>query len=351
MASVRPFRALRYDEAVAGPLETLVAPPYDVVSAEQRERLRGRSAYNVVRLTLPESESEASRDLADWRERGVLVQEPEPSYWWLAQDYVGPDGVERRREGFVAALRAEPYERRVVLPHERTHAGPKEGRLRLLRATRTVLEPIFLLWDGTIALNGLGRPELEADESGVRSRLWRLGGDFGDALTEELRNAQLLIADGHHRYETTLAFHAEEGSEESAWLLAVIVPTDQEGLTIFPTHRVVESVNGEVGTPIEPPEGDLPGLVLYRHGRYELVAGEGLDPEIVERLAPQGVTYTPYAEEAVAAVDRGEAEAAFLLRPTHIDDVWAIARRGGVMPQKSTFFYPKLTSGLLLLPL
>jgi hypothetical protein len=104
------------------------------------------------------------------------------------------------------------------------------------------------------------------------------------------------------------------------------------------------------GTPIDPPMGELPGLVLYRHGRYELVPGEGLDPEVVERLEPQGVTYTPFAEEAVAAVDRGEAEAAFLLRPTRIEDVWAVARGGGVMPQKSTFFYPKLTSGLLLLP-
>jgi uncharacterized protein (DUF1015 family) len=351
MASVRPFRALRYDEAVAGPLEALVAPPYDVVSAEQLERLRGRSEYNVVRLTLPESEVEAARELADWRARGVLVRDAEPSYWWLAQDYVGPDGVERRREGVVAALRAEPYERRVVLPHERTHAGPKEGRLRLLRATRTLLEPIFLLWDGTIAIDGLGDPDLEAEESGVRSRLWRLGAEFGDALTDELGGAQLLIADGHHRYETTLAFHAEDGSEESAWLLAVIVPTDQEGLTIFPTHRVVESVDAPAGTPVDPPEGELPGLLLYRRGSYELVAGAGLDPEVVERFEPQGVTYTPYAAEAVAAVDRGEAEAAFLLRPTRIDDVWAVARRGEVMPQKSTFFYPKLTSGLLLLPL
>jgi uncharacterized protein (DUF1015 family) len=351
MASVRPFRALRYDEAVAGPLETLVAPPYDVVSAEQRERLRGRSEHNVVRLTLPDSEEEAARELADWRAKGVLVQEAEPSYWWLAQDYVGPDGVERRREGFVASLRAEPYGQRIVLPHERTHAGPKEGRLRLLRASRTILEPIFLLWDGTISVDGLGSPELEADESGVRSRLWRLGSEFGDALSEELRDAQLLIADGHHRYETTLAFHAEDGSDASAWLLAVIVPTDQEGLTIFPTHRVVESVDVPAGTPIDPPAGDLPGLVLYRQGRYELLDGDGLDPEVVDRLAPQGVAYTPYAEEAVAAVDRGEADAAFLLRPTRIEDVWETARRGDVMPQKSTFFYPKLTSGLLLLPL
>ncbi|HEY4412411.1 MAG TPA: DUF1015 domain-containing protein [Gaiellaceae bacterium] len=351
MATIRPFKALRYDESVAGPLAELVAPPYDVISDEQRATYLARNPRNVVHLTLPDSEEQAARDLADWRASGVLVEDDEPSYWWLAQDYVGPDGVARTREGFVAALRVEPYENRVVLPHERTHAGPKEGRLRLLRATRTHLEPIFLLWDGSVAVDGLGEPDLVAQESGVTARLWRLDPEFGDALTEEIADAQLLIADGHHRYETALAFHAEDGSEESAWLMVVIVPTDQEGLTIFPTHRVAESVNGVSGTPIDQPGDDLPGLVLYRQGRYELLQGDGLDPEVVDALAPQGVTYTPHAREAVAAVDRGDAEAAFLLRPTRIEDVWEVAGRGEVMPQKSTFFYPKLTSGLLLFPL
>lgn len=351
MATIRPFRALRYDESVAGPLASLVAPPYDVISDSERSQYLARSPHNVVRLTLPDSEAQAARDLAAWREAGALVEDAEPSYWWLAQDYVGPDGIARTREGFVAALRAEPYENRVILPHERTHAGPKEGRLRLLRATRTHLEPIFLLWDGTVAVDGLGEPDLVAEEGGVTARLWRLDAEFGDALTEEIRDAQLLIADGHHRYETTLAFHAEDGSEESAWLMVVIVPTDQDGLTIFPTHRVARAVNGVAGTPIDRPGDDLPGLVLYRQGGYELLEGDGPDPEVVDRLGPQGVTYTPHAAEAVAAVDRGEAEAAFLLRPTRIEDVWEIAGRGEVMPQKSTFFYPKLTSGLLFLPL
>jgi len=351
VATIRPFRALRYDEAVAGPLAALVAPPYDVITPEQRVAFLARSPYNVVHLTLPDSEEQAARDLASWRAAGALVEDAEPSFWWLAQDYVGPDGVARTREGFVAALRAEPYESRVILPHERTHAGPKEGRLRLLRATRTLLEPIFLLWDGTIELDGLGEPDLAAGEGGVDARLWRLDAAFGEALAEELRDAQLLIADGHHRYETTLAFHAEDGSEGSAWLLAVIVPTDQEGLTIFPTHRLAHHVDGISGTPIAQPGDELPGLVLYRQGRYELLAGEGLDPELVDRLAPEGVTYTPDARAAVQAVDRGEAEAAFLLRPTRIEDVWAVAGRGDVLPQKSTFFTPKLTSGLLFLPL
>jgi uncharacterized protein (DUF1015 family) len=338
MARTRPFRALRYD---VPDLSAVVAPPYDVISEEDRADYLARSPYNVVHLTLPDSEEQAARDLASWQEEGVLVRDPEPSYWWLSQDYVGPDGVARQREGFVASLHAEPYETRVILPHERTHAGPKEGRLRLLRATRTQLEPLFFLWDGTIEVDGLGEPDLEVDGD----KLWRLDPEFGEALTEELADAQLLIADGHHRYETALAFG------ESPWLLAVIVPTDQEGLTIFPTHRIAQSVNGVAGTPIDPPGDELPGVVLYRDGRYELVEGEGLDPEIVEALKPEGVSYTPQRREAVAAVDRGDAEAAFLLRPTRIEDVWEVAERGDVMPQKSTFFYPKLTSGLLFLPL
>ncbi len=341
MAVVRPFRALRYDPAVGGPLESLVAPPYDVIGAKQREELRGRNPYNVVHLTLPDSEEEAAASLADWQERGVLVRDPDPACWWLAQDYIGPDGVARRREGLVAALQVEPYENRVVLPHERTHEGPKEGRLRLLRATRSQLEPLFFLWDGTVEVDGLGEPDLQ---SGGDS-LWRLEPEFSEALVEELADAQLLIADGHHRYETTLA----SGEQ---WLLAAIVPTGQEGLTIFPTHRVAQSAGDASGIPIDPPRDHLPGPVLYRAGGYELLAGNGfLDPEVVDRFAPSGVTYTAQREEAVATVDRGEAEAAFLLRPTRIEDVWAVARRGDVMPQKSTFFYPKLTSGLLMLPL
>jgi uncharacterized protein (DUF1015 family) len=242
----------------------------------------------------------------------------------------------------VAALHTEPYEDRVILPHERTHAGPKEGRLRLLRATRTQLEPLFFLWDCSVDVDGLGEPDLESGGD----KLWRLDPEFADALTEELADAQLLIADGHHRYETALAYG------ESPWVLAVIVPTNQQGLTIFPTHRIAGSLNGASGRPIDRPGDDLPGVVLYRGGgRYELIDGDGLDPEIVDRLAPQDVTYTPSRADAEAAVDRGEAEGAFLLRPTRIEDVWEVARRGDVMPQKSTFFYPKLTSGLLFEPL
>jgi uncharacterized protein (DUF1015 family) len=338
MADVKPFRAERYDEAKAGPLEQLVAPPYDVISPRERREYLARSPYNVVHLTLPDDEDQAGRDIAAWREGGVLTRAEKPGYWFLSQDYAGPDGVERTRSGLVASLRAEPYERGVVLPHERTHSGPKEGRLRLLRATRTQLEPIFLLYEG----ESLATPDREPDLQIGGDKLWRIG------EAPSFDEVELLIADGHHRYETALAYAQEGGSP---YLMVVLVPTRQEGLTIFPTHRVAQHVNGTHGTPIEEPGDDLPGVVLYRDGGYELLEGDGLDVEIVERIAPHGVSYTPQRDVAVATVDRGEAEAAFLLRPTRIEDVWAVARRGETMPQKSTYFFPKLTSGLLFHPL
>jgi uncharacterized protein (DUF1015 family) len=338
MAVVKPFRAERYDESRAGPLEQLVAPPYDVITPEQRADYLARSPYNVVHLTLPDDPSQAGRDLQEWRREGVVAREQEPAHWFLSQEYVGPDGLSRMRTGLVASLRAEPYENGVVLPHERTHAGPKEGRLKLLRATKTQLEPIFLLYEGEPLEQPARQPELQSGGD----RLWRI------ETAPSFEDTQLLIADGHHRYETALAFAQEGGSP---YLMVVLVPTRQEGLTIFPTHRVAQHVNGARGERIDEPGDELPGVVLYRDGNYELLAGDGLDVDIVERIAPQGVSYTPQRAEAVATVDRGEAEAAFLLRATRIEDVWEVARRGETMPQKSTYFFPKLTSGLLFHPL
>jgi uncharacterized protein (DUF1015 family) len=346
MADVTPFRALRYDEHRAGPLESLIAPPYDVISAEQREAYLMRSPYNVVHLTLPDDEAKAAELLADWQAEGVLVRDAEPAFWWLAQEYVGPDAVPRRRDGLVAALRVEPYETGSVLPHERTHAGPKEGRLRLLRAVRTHVEPIFLLYDGSMK-QPYGEPAIDVELDGVRSRLWRYPRPVPD-----FADASLLIADGHHRYETALAFHEEEGTEASAWLLAVLVPTAQEGLTIFPTHRI--ATRTKPLPPLDPQSnGDDRALAeVYTRGGSGYLHGERgeLDTELVARYAPE-VRYTPSAEEARAAVDSGEAEAAFLLRPPTVEQVAAVAEAGKTMPQKSTFFYPKLTSGLLFLPL
>jgi uncharacterized protein (DUF1015 family) len=341
MAVVKPFRALRYDEAVAGPLETLVAPPYDVISDEQREELRARNPYNVVHLTLPDSEEDAARDLEDWRSSGVLVEEP-PAVWALEQDYVGPDGVARTRFGLVASLKVEPYATGTVLPHERTHAGPKEERLRLLRATRVQLEPIFLLYDGPAPVE---RPEREPDLEVEGAKLWRIDDPM---LVRYFDDKQLLIADGHHRYETAVAFSEEEGFPASAQMPVVLVSTDDPGLEIFPTHRLfTEPKHLESET-----NGGAEVTEVTRDGSRVVHGPEGiLDVQFVDTLGQEGISYTADPEEAERRVRDGEAAVAYLLRPTRIEDVFAYARRGEVLPQKTTYFFPKLISGLLFHPL
>jgi uncharacterized protein (DUF1015 family) len=355
VAEIKPFRALRYDTDVAGPLEELVAPPYDVIGPDDRARYLEESPYNVVHLTLPESEGDAGRAYRDWREQGVLTEEP-PAFWALSQDYVGPDGVPRTRTGLVGSLRIEPYETGTVLPHERTHRGPKEGRLRLLRETQAELEPIFLLYEGDAPFEVPNRePDIEVEGA----QLWRLD---DDSLDEAFAGRRLLIADGHHRYETALAYHDEVGTPESSYMMVVLVSVSDPGLMIFPTHRVAQDVNGPAPThddvhaalrDLEAASRDRASAVLYRRGgEISLLEGnEGqLDVELVEAHAPE-VTYTASIDDAVAAVDGGRAEGAFLVRPLRVEDVFEVAGRGETMPQKSTYFYPKLVSGLLFHPL
>jgi uncharacterized protein (DUF1015 family) len=341
VAVVKPFRALRYDEALAGPLEDLVAPPYDVISEELRAELQARSPYNVVHLTLPDSEEEAARDLEEWRSSGVLVEEP-PAVWALEQDYVGPDGVARKRFGLVASLKVEPYATGTVLPHERTHAGPKEERRRLLRATRVQLEPIFLLYDGSAPV---GRPEREPDIEVEGAKLWRIDDPM---LVRYFDDKQLLIADGHHRYETAVAFSEEEGTPASAQMPVVLVSTEDPGLEIFPTHRLfAEPKHLESET-----NGGAEVTEVTRDGSRVVHGPQGvLDVQFVDTLGQEGISYTADAEEAARRVRSGDAAVAYILRPTRIEDVFAYARRGEVLPQKTTYFFPKLISGLLFHPL
>jgi uncharacterized protein (DUF1015 family) len=336
--TVRPFQALRY---AVSPLDDVVAPPYDVISDDGRRDYLARSPYNVVHLTLADSPEAAAETLAAWRAEGVLV-EAEPGYWWVAQDYTGPDGVERTREGFAASVPVTPYEAGEILPHERTHAGPKEGRLRLLRATHTQLEPIFLLYDAEPVLTRPeGEPAMDVTEGGVRTRVWHVPGG------ELVIDTPLLIADGHHRYETAVAYREER--PEATHTFAILVSSRAPGLEIFPTHRLVEAVGDVPGREVDAP-GE--GVTLYRDGRYlEVATGDDFGPRVVESFSPEGVSYTAYADEAIAAVDRGDAVAAFLLQPVTVEQVARFAEAGEVMPQKSTFFYPKLTSGLLFHPI
>ena len=357
MADVAPFRAIRY----AHPTPEVTAPPYDVLTAERRDEFRASDPHNVVHLTLNDSEDEAGRLFRAWLEEGVLVGDDDPSVWAVVQEYVGPDGVARRREGLIASLRVEPYETGTVLPHERTHAGPKESRLRLLRAARAQLEPIFLLYDGEPPV---AVPQRDPDLASRDTALWRLP---GDGVAEAFAGRQLLIADGHHRYETAVTYAAEEGTPESARMMVVLVSTSDPGLEIFPTHRLFRG-RDEALPPISVGDSASPAAAVtrlaalpydrahavgYRKGSTVPVIGEPgeLDVELVDRLIGHDqLGYTADLGEAVARVDSGEFDGAFLLRATRIEDVFERARRGQVMPQKTTYFFPKLTSGLLFHP-
>jgi uncharacterized protein (DUF1015 family) len=356
MADVQPFCAVRYTGA-AGPLGDLVAPPYDVVSDEDRERLFTRSPYNVIHLTLPDSAADAGRLYADWLAGGILERDENPSAWLLVEDFVGPDGVARERRGVVASVAAEPYELGRILPHERTHSSIREDRMRLLRATHVQPEPVFLLHEHPLELDVPDRePDLEADGS----RLWRVEVDR-DAFDD----ADLLVADGHHRYESAVELGAEL-DPPGARIMALLVSTADPGLHVFPTHRVfsgrpdlVGLREGEACASLQEALERLAGetyersaAIAYRPGHVELLRGkEGeLDVELVDRHGLEGIGYTPKVDEAVAAVDQGPADVAFLLREPRMDEVFALARRGERMPQKSTFFFPKPLSGLLFHP-
>jgi uncharacterized protein (DUF1015 family) len=244
VADIQPLRTLRYDTSVAGVLGDLIAPPYDVIDDAMRAELARRSEHNVVELDLPESYEGAAEALAGWREAGVLVQEDEPAMWALRQDYTAPDGGERTRTGFFARVRVEDYGAGRIRPHERTHPGPREDRLRLTRATRANLSPIFSLFPDSSggARETLGQVTTEepfaevTDDEGTRNTLWRVADpDRIAALQGALADAELLIADGHHRYETARVYADEVGGEgDHRYVLMLLVALEDPGLLIFP---------------------------------------------------------------------------------------------------------------------
>jgi len=354
MADAQPFRAVRYAGG-AGPLADLVAPPYDAVDDDERAELYTRSPYNVLHVTLPTSAEDAGRLYREWLAAGVLEQDDEPSAWVSVERYVGPDGVPRERHGVIVSVPAEPYEAGTVLPHERTHPRVRDERLRLLRAMRVQPEPVFVLTDTAPAAQAPSiAPDIQVDGTSV----WRIEAP-GDIPGE------LLIADGHHRYEAAVDLARETG--EAIRIMALVVSKHDDGLRVFPTHRVF------TGRPdlASPSEGesfstlddalrtlatesrDHPAAIAYRRGHVEVVRGaEGmLDAELVDRHGLEGISYTPRLDEALAAVDRGDADAAFLLREPRVEDVFEVARRGERMPQKSTYFFPKPLSGIVFHPL
>ncbi len=416
MAEVSPIRALHYDLGRVGSLADVVAPPYDVIDEAQRAELVARSEHNVVQLDLPRDPDGGDRyahaaELLDrWVKDGILTADPEPAIWALAQDYTAPDGSRLTRRGFLARVRLAPYGEG-IRPHERTQPGPKEDRLRLTRATRHNLSPIFALHPGDAWRHlepALGDPWGEVtDADGTTHRVWRVGDPAAhSAIAAELDSGELLIADGHHRYETALAYQRELGGHgPHDHVLMALVSLEDPGLTVFPTHRLISGLANDpakqeaLGSGLkelfeveEVPTGELDpsgadGVGVFGYidshvkrgfrlrlkdtGSLDRVVGgrsdayRTLDPAILEELvlkgilgmsteeiaAKRGIGYTPDIQEGLAKLDGGDYQAAFLLRPTPVEQVRAIAAAGETMPPKSTYFFPKLLTGIVFNPL
>jgi len=408
---VAPFQGERY--AAVDRLSSLIAPPYDVIDQAARARYAALAAENIVHVMLPEAPPGKPEDarygvaaerLAAWRRDGVLRRDARPTLYVLAQDFTLPTGERRTRRGVFAAVAAEGYEPRRVRPHERTHAGPKADRLALMRATATNIESIFLLAPDhdraladAVAHASQGTPDATAELNGVGIRLWIVHAPSPFPLPL----APLYIADGHHRYETASAYALENPGGAADRVLALIVSAQDPGLAVLPTHRVIFGAGRELERmlsrwrdwfDVQPFAADRdPVAALAALGRdrtaclvadrsriLALLLKPGVLPDrlpslaqstavrdldvarieslVVKEILGAGtstpiVRYVADAKEALGMVRHGGAAVAVLLNPTRVEQVFAVADAGDVMPPKSTYFVPKVPSGLVLRPL
>lgn len=427
LADLCAFRGCRYHLPSPDTLTQVIAPPYDVISAEEEEELRARHPLNVVRLTLGknsvrdshnlEQYRECARLLTEWRSNGALRSDPAPSFYVYRQDF-HEEGQERSRLAVVGALRLEPFKAGVVRPHERTLAAPKVVCLESLRLCRANLSPVFLLFDDeqaeVLKLLGeaaTGNPRARALVGNVLHQLWVVDQpDRIEALHSSLRDRWMLIADGHHRYEMALDYREEVAASSGTWtgeepenfLLVSCVAFQDPGLCLWPTHRLVP---GPVDVPdllfrlsarfdveelrefalteghfprelreVLPVGAMAPSFVMVTPSTWyrlrlrltttddealdrldvtvlhELVLRDGLGINTVEASGQQRVEFNHEIGDIVAAVKGGEAGVGFLLRPTRMEDIRTVISKGDRMPQKATFFYPKMWAGLVFRP-
>lgn len=431
MADVRPFPGLRF-HVPATELAAVVTPPYDVITPTAQANYYARHPHNIIRLELGQDEPEddaldnrytrAAATFAEWRLTGDLRQDPPTLYVYQQQFAVGD--ATYTRTSLLGRVRLEPWDAGVILPHERTLAKPKDDRLRLLRACTANLSPLMVLYDdpdhAVAALTAAvttAEPAVDfTDEQQERHVLWLVTDPALQAqITAAFAGRQLFMADGHHRYETALAFRDEvrEARRELApddaanFALMALIATDDPGLVVLPTHRLVRNLDAPTVAniperlsrfwevePLDPAEGPsltaqlaelqatgvTAAIVATRKHQWlvrlrpeaqdrlqatgetdawqkldiaavhELIVDEALGiPRDVVATSDQ-ISYTRSAEEALVALTSGAAQVAILLNPTLPTQVRDVAQAGGRMPQKSTYFYPKLITGLVINP-
>lgn len=423
MAKIYPFRAIRYNQAKVKDLSNVVCPPYDVISSNDQAKYYRQDPYNVVRLILgkdyPDDDpahnryARAHEFFVGWLKEGILKQDEEPSIYIYSQRYrLNREAYERC--GFICLVRLEDFGQKVVFPHEKTFPKPKEDRLKLIRATRANLSPIFALYQDkgriiprllTSCLKSEPLLDLE-DKDEVRHRLWAITDmDRIDKIVNQMKRKPIFIADGHHRYETALAFRDEmraktksfTGKEPFNRMMVCLVDMDDKGLIILPTHRLVGGV-GKMGirtlkeklsSNFSVKQSSARTLFsrmracmdkhvfgMYHRRKYYLLTlkDEGVLDEVVDPTKPivwkrldvtilsslilegclgirpsdENVSYTKDRSQARALVDSGRFELAFFLNPVSSEQVKLIAFAHQLMPPKSTYFYPKLLTGLVI---
>ena len=403
MATLKPFQPYRYTSKAGDPAK-LLTQPYDKINPAMQAKYLAASPYNLVRVILGERDpkdnasdnvyTRAAKHLEDWIRDGILAQDPKPGYYAYFQDFTVPDTNERAtRMGFIGIGRVEDYSAGVVYRHEQTLSGPKKDRLELLRHTRGHFGQIFMLYpdregsvDHVLVKAAANTPELDVlDEFGARHRLWPItDAAITQHMTALMSDKKLLIADGHHRYETALAYRNENpGVPAAEYVMMTFVNMYSPGLKILATHRVLRNVEGfqapallakarasgwsvREGMPERGAHADTVRIGLVAASRAYVLERERRDDELdvpvlhTEILGgllgiseesvrdERYITYVRGVDAAVAEVRENGAQAAFLLEPTPIEEMARIAFAGGVMPQKSTDFYPKLLSGVTI---
>ena len=432
MATIKSFRGTRYNPEKIDNLSSVISQPYDRVRHGLQDKYYDRSPYNVVRIIrgkeMPEDDGQdnvytRARDYYEtWLEEGVLMREDAPALYVLRQSFTLPDGTEKTRQGLVAALKLVPFDEGTVLPHERTHSGPKVDRLNLMRATEVNFGHIFMLYPGD-RINALldeaverteGLEARELFEKDVIQQFYPItDAETIKAVLEEMApKRNLIIADGHHRYETALNYRDEMREKHPDappnagfnYRMVTFVSMDDPGLVILPTHRLIHSygkMNGDEileraqeyfrTIPVDDREAleealdeatpDHPRFGFY-DGSYAVL--ELKDPDVMDRLLPgrdpawrmldvtvlhelliqrvmdiseeaverlENIEYLRDPQMGYDAVDEGEAQFFFIMNPTRMEQVRACTAAGEKMPQKSTDFYPKVISGLVMMPI
>lgn len=408
--TVIPFRGLRYNATEVEGIANVIAPPYDVIKPEERAALEAHHPANIIRLILsqphPDDTDEANqytraaRLMNRWITDGTLVRDATPRYYIYDQSFSAPDGKNYTRRALIGLVKLEPFENRVVLPHEKTHAGPKADRLNLMRECHANLSPIFLLYadpTGDIeqimeSFTDAHQPEIDCAETfGSTHQLWCLDdAERNNEIQNLFSSKPLLIADGHHRYETALAFEEEmahTGLPGYAYMMVNLVRMESPGLAVLAIHRLLDKLSSDrinaaiaklpevfevhkVDTQVnlmaqlESLKGKSPAVGMYTaDNNYRLLiphsripsqldvtlVQETLIKEMfqVETLADH-ISYTAYADDAVAHVKGSADRVALLMNPTPVEQVLEVAMAGSTMPQKSTYFYPKMATGFVL---